>query len=455
MKTNGHNNAKTITMSEETQQSIYEFIGKHRAERGGILGSDPDGVIRHFAADPRARCSAAAYDPDIDEMNRQIKKWKGERILFAGFVHSHPPNYKQLSGADEEYATRILAAFKSLDRLCLPLAMTVPDYGRFEIVPIVAIRNPNNRKTVSFEPAELIIEKKYADMARTNSEAAMQREDKPKAAKNANCADIGEVEAGTLTTWRYYGDFPSAWREPNLRKRGQSINERVEIQERLQELQQSEINRQQASRHFDRVKTALDLPLLDNTRLVIIGNGGAASLIRDCARCGFSEFVLVDPDEISESNIGSQSADPRKVGKAKAETLAQEIRTINPASAVLAMPCKIEEITDQDFEVLMKAPLRYYNNAGVARILGGNPHGHPRQPGQVILLGLTDNFQAQARVHRLSLQYGLPAVCAQEYAQGCGAEITWTVPGAFEFDAEKGLLTIKRANGDRVFTKEK
>jgi hypothetical protein len=29
-------------------------------------------------------------------------------------------------------------------------------------------------------------------------------------------------------------------------------------------------------------------------------------------------------------------------------------------------------------------------------------------------------------------------------------------PGvAFEFDAEKGLLTIKRANGDRVFTKEK
>jgi D-alanyl-D-alanine carboxypeptidase len=26
---------------------------------------------------------------------------------------------------------------------------------------------------------------------------------------------------------------------------------------------------------------------------------------------------------------------------------------------------------------------------------------------------------------------------------------------AFEFDAEKGLLTIKLANGDRVFTKEK
>jgi hypothetical protein len=38
------------------------------------------------------------------------------------------------------------------------------------------------------------------------------------------------------------------------------------------------------------------------------------------------------------------------------------------------------------------------------------------------------------------------------------AEDKFTIgrPGvAFEFDAGKGLLTIKRANGDRVFTKEK
>jgi len=37
------------------------------------------------------------------------------------------------------------------------------------------------------------------------------------------------------------------------------------------------------------------------------------------------------------------------------------------------------------------------------------------------------------------------------------AEDKFTIgPGvSFEFDAEKGLLTIKRANGDRIFTKEK
>jgi hypothetical protein len=194
-------------------------------------------------------------------------------------------------------------------------------------------------------------------------------------------------------------------------------------------LEQTEIIRPLSERHFERVKTGVDVKLLDGIRLVSVGNGGGVSLLRDTARCAFGEFVLVDPDQISEPNIGSQSADPAKIGMAKVEALAHDLRAINPASAVLAMTCKIEEITDSDFEILIKAPLRYYNNAAVARVLGSNPLGHPKLPSQVILLGLTDNFHAQARVHRLGLQFGLPTICAQEYEEGRGAEITWTVPG--------------------------
>lgn len=419
MKTD--NNSKKIEMSEETQQRIQEFVGNHRAERGGILGSDPDGVIRHFVPDPTARCTAGAYDPDIEEMNRQISQWKTKNIRFVGFVHSHPPGFKRLSGADEDYAAKILAAFKSLDRLCLPLAMTVPDYGRFELIPFVAIPNPKNRKDVSFEPAELAIEAKTSATPGRSARQQTEIATEP--------SSVGDAGCDNLTTWHYYGEFPSAWREADLRKRGQTANERVEVVERLRELQQSEIVEKQAARHFERVKSGVDIRLLDGTRVIIIGNGGAASLIRDCARCAVGEFVLVDPDTISESNIGSQSADPHKIGMAKAEVLAHEIRAINPGAAVLAMSCKIEEITDPDFEVLMKAPFRYWNNAAVSRVFGKSPLGHPRQPGQVILMGLTDNFHAQARVHRLGLQYGLPTICAQEYAGGRGAEITWTVPG--------------------------
>jgi hypothetical protein len=427
MKTETNNGSNRITMTQTTRDKICEFIGKFPAERGGILGADPDGVIRHFAPDPTARCSPGAYDPDIAEMNRQIKDWKAEDIRFVGFVHSHPRHFKRLSGADEDYAIKILGAFKSLDRLCLPLAMTIPDTGQFELIPFVALPDAKNRSKVIFEPAEITIKAESACSAASTSIATSDANQPKWAAQPTGGMD--ETASTTLTTWRYYGEFPSAWAETDLRKRGQSAKERVEPLERTRELQAAENVQGYSERHFERIKTAVDVRLLDNTRLVFVGNGGAADLIRDGARCAFGEFVLVDPDQITEPNIGSQSADPAKIGMAKSEALAQEVRAINPASAVLAMTCKIEEISDSDFEVLIKAPLRYDNNGAVSRVLGSNPLGHPRQPRQVILLGLTDNFHAQARVHRLGLQYGISTICAQEYEEGRGAEITWTVPG--------------------------
>src|SRR5262249_52713006 len=53
----------------------------------------------------------------------------------------------------------------------------------------------------------------------------------------------------------------------------------------------------------------------------------------------------------------------------------------------------------------------------------------PYQPQCVVLLALTDDFWAQARGHRLGLHFGLPTICAQEYEDGLGAEITYTVAG--------------------------
>jgi hypothetical protein len=392
-------------------------------------------------------------------MDRQIKKWKAENIKFCGFVHSHPRHFKRLSSADEDYATKILSAFKSLDRLCLPLAMTIPDTGQFELIPFVALPDAKNRSKIIFEPGEIAIEAESTAPVRASSTSINATNQPEKALATAG---IDETANASLTTWRYYGDFPSAWREPDLRKRGQSAKERIEAIERMKELQQTEIVQQLSERHFERVKSAVDIPLLNDTRLVFVGNGGAADLIRDSARCAFNEFVLVDPDQIAEPNIGSQSADPAKIGMAKAEALAHEVRAINPASAVLAMTCKIEEISDADFEVLIKAPLRYYNNAAASRVLGSNPLGHPRQPRQVILLGLTDNFLAQARVHRLGLQYGINTICAQEYAEGRGAEITWTVPGitdachrcvtASRYEAyQEGYKNTVTSNGATIF----
>jgi len=296
MKIEDNNSTKHIAISEKTRDRIFQFIGKYPAERGGILGADSDGVIRHFAPDPTARCTGGAYDPDIEQMNRQIRQWKTENIRFAGFVHSHPAGFKRLSGPDEDYATKILASFKSLDRLCLPLAMTIPDCGQFELLPFVAIPDAKNRRQVSFEPAELAIEAESAAPARANSTTtvhvrlddcttspakdkstttvAKQPEEAASQAANANKAD-----AAALTTRRYYGDFPSAWIETDLRKRGQNAKDRVEPLERLRELQQYDIARQQSERHFERVNTAVNVRLLDGARLCGSGyEGGRGGL---------------------------------------------------------------------------------------------------------------------------------------------------------------------------------
>jgi hypothetical protein len=45
-----------------------------------------------------------------------------------------------------------------------------------------------------------------------------------------------------------------------------------------------------------------------------------------------------------------------------------------------------------------------------------------------ILCGLTDDFYCQARVNRIALHFGLPALAAQVYKQGRAAEIVFTHP---------------------------
>ena len=50
------------------------------------------------------------------------------------------------------------------------------------------------------------------------------------------------------------------------------------------------------------------------------------------------------------------------------------------------------------------------------------------QPEVSLLCGFTDNFQAQARVNRLALQFGVPSLSAQVYKEGRGLEITFTHP---------------------------
>lgn len=161
---------------------------------------------------------------------------------------------------------------------------------------------------------------------------------------------------------------------------------------------------------FARVRSAYDLDHLQRVRVLAIGCGGAAEFIESLARAGVGEFVLCDPDVVSETNLATQQTYRRDVGRPKVECLADRVRDINPHSFVVALQSSLDELGDPDIRKLLFDELN-----------GQQPHG-------VLLCGMTDAFEPQARVNRLALHFGVPSLCAQVYAEGRGAEVSFTHP---------------------------
>lgn len=169
--------------------------------------------------------------------------------------------------------------------------------------------------------------------------------------------------------------------------------------------------RSRSDETFSRVVEAYDLDRLRHSRIVAVGCGGAAEFLELLARASVQEFILIDKDVVSVSNIATQQAYRRDVGRLKVEAIAERIHDINPEAIVKPLWLSSDELSDSDFHGLLTRRI----------ILDSAPE-------VTLLCGMTDSFHAQARVNRLALQYGVPSLCAQVYAQGRGAEVTFTHP---------------------------
>lgn len=161
---------------------------------------------------------------------------------------------------------------------------------------------------------------------------------------------------------------------------------------------------------FRRVVGAYDLAHLRHSRVVVVGVGGAASFVEDLTRAGVYDFVLTDPDVVTASNLATQQVYRGDLGRPKVEALADRLHDINPAVEVRAIQTDFNALTEVEIEGLLGLDLA-------------------RPPIRTLVCGCTDNFFAQARVNRVGLQYGVPTLCAQVYAEGRGAELTFTYPG--------------------------
>lgn len=152
---------KKMQFVREAYDDLINSVGSRKAETGGILlGSRDDFVVRKFIFDPYGSGSSAAYDPDVNYLNKVIKE-EGEKnqLFLIGFAHSHPRSVNRLSGdwgnntGDLGYIKAIFKAIEGLDKFLVPIIFPAVNGKNLEIFPYVAERG----KEEAYEKYELEI----------------------------------------------------------------------------------------------------------------------------------------------------------------------------------------------------------------------------------------------------------------------------------------------------------
>lgn len=333
-----------LRMTQDVLESAAATIGVLRAESGGMLGGT-GGTVTHYHFDQSSHTSAVTYSPDHMTLNTLLKEeWNPVGVRLIGFAHSHPGKGCMPSAGDRIYAEKILNAIEDMELLWVPIINTVADTGEFVLTPWVACKTEEGI-VIKRGQVEIIASEKKSEL-------------------------LEALETGVPLDRIKLGKKQSA-----------------------------------ETRTFDRVKEAYDLDLMHTTRIIAVGAGGAAECLEQLARAGLGEFVLIDPDTVSETNLATQQVYRKDIGRPKVDCIAERIRDINPEAYVITLPKKLEDLAYDQIEKLITGS------------------------GKTILCGLTDSFFAQARVNEIALNFGIPSLCAQVYKEGRGAEITFTYPG--------------------------
>lgn len=107
-----------MRIEERVWQQIINELGNAPIESGGILGKRNKTVCAFFL-DPRG--GKEQYKPNTRYLNRVLKRWAKEGIVFAGLAHSHPNGVTFLSREDMSYAQKIALAACAADTLYFPV----------------------------------------------------------------------------------------------------------------------------------------------------------------------------------------------------------------------------------------------------------------------------------------------------------------------------------------------
>ena len=364
-----------------------EDVGKHRAETGGMLASSGDkGMIDLYHFDSHSKNTRGSFYYDVDSMTEVYRKWKEEGSQTCGIVHSHPMGMTEPSFHDISSALLHIDFF-GIEYFHMPIVQ--PDPRGLYTLYLYEVEKEDETVTVrrcyvikaekdgsySYVPCPAY-ERKYPVSRLTAYRDGIDRRDK--------AASSAEPSTGKTSTVEHFTAEPSTtWKETPT------------------------------AEYFSKVSSLFPEKVLEKP-IVCIGVGGARSYLESCARCGFRKYVLIDGDVVGTTNVATQGVFISEMGRKKVEVIRDRIMDINPNAEVVCVDKFLDDnMSDEEFK-------------GYLDMFPG------RKPTDYLILGCTDNFEAQKRSSLLALKYGIPYIAAMMYKGGAAAEIIFVYPGVTE-----------------------
>ncbi|MEQ8357866.1 MAG: ThiF family adenylyltransferase [Cytophagales bacterium] len=154
---------------------------------------------------------------------------------------------------------------------------------------------------------------------------------------------------------------------------------------------------------FSRIKGAVNIELLCNSHIAVVGAGGSFSLNVNLARMGLGKLTVIDYDSVEESNLVRQGYGFQDIGQPKVTALGKYLRNTNYATEYEGINSPVQNISIEEQD-------QVFNSAD-------------------LLLFLTDSFQAQSYGNKIALKYNKPAIWAGFYGGSRGGEIIFMIPG--------------------------
>ena len=366
-------NQPVIAFSDKVLDAFREDVGKYYPETGGMLASSKDGeLIDRCYFDMHSKNTPGRFYYDVETMSEVYRSWKAKGYVTNGIYHSHPAGAIRPSYHDISTALLHLDFFK-LDYFYLPIFQPKRN-GQYSMYFYV-VRRKGNQLEVKLE---------YILRAEP----------------------VGySYEQGK--------EWEMSYSIQKLREYRKTIDNPKETQRQPAAGSDAVKSPIDDKDYFGKVRTLYPEKVLDKV-IVCIGTGGARSFLENMARGGFKNFVLMDADIVSPSNIATQGVYISEMGKKKVEVIRDHILDINPDAKVICVDRFLDDqLSDEEFK----------------GFLDSFPD---REPKDYLILGCTDNFDAQKRSSFLALKYGMPYLAAMMYEGGAASELIFVYPDVTE-----------------------